>query len=123
MASQQRIETLLNTATNEVIQREKARQDRFNQNFTHKDLLNKWKRAAQLALRWSRAHYKDHITVTEKEHMSEVDCFDGARVRKGRFEREAEKEPLEDEELDGADEDLAVIHPVVDGRLKDEGRK
>ena len=72
MASQQRIETLLDTATNEVIQREKARQDRFNQN---KDLLNKRKRAAQLALRWSRAHYKDRITVTEKEHMSEVDVW------------------------------------------------
>ena len=82
-----------------------------------------WRRVAGLALRWSRAHYRDHLRITGREHMSDVDCFDGARVRKGRFEREAEKEPLEDEELDGADEDLAVIHPVVDGRLKDEGRK
>ncbi|KAI6036873.1 Metallo-dependent phosphatase-like protein, partial [Pisolithus microcarpus] len=50
-------------------------------------------------------HYLDHINVSAREHMSGVDCFDGGTVRRGR----------------GA-ADLPVIHPAVDGRLKDEGR-
>ena len=51
-------------------------------------------------------------------------------MRKGRFERPQVKEDEkskgdkpENVELSGAEEDLAVIHPIVDGRLKDEGRK
>ncbi|KAH9946326.1 Metallo-dependent phosphatase [Epithele typhae] len=80
-----------------------------------------WRRVAGMALRWSRGHYRDHFRVTGREHMSDVDCFDGARMRRGRAE--GEQKPKEDEELNGADEDLLVIHPVVDGRLKDEGRK
>lgn len=80
-----------------------------------------WRRVAGIALRWSRGHYRDHLRVTGREHMSDVDCFDGEKMRKGRFE--SEKEKTEDDESDGMDEDLLTIHPVVDGRLKDEGRK
>ncbi|KAI0670630.1 Metallo-dependent phosphatase [Trametes maxima] len=84
-----------------------------------------WRRVAGLALRWSRGHYRDHLRVTGREHMSEVDCFDGDKMRKGDFEEGKEKqgEAQENEELNGAEEDLVTIHPVVDGRLKDEGRK
>lgn len=90
-----------------------------------------WKRVAGLALRWSRGHYRDNMRVTGREHMSDVDCFDGERMRKGRFEREQTKEVKTEEggqvgenvELNGAEDDLAYINPIVDGRLKDEGRK
>ncbi|KAI0721526.1 Metallo-dependent phosphatase [Cerioporus squamosus] len=90
-----------------------------------------WKRVAGLALRWSRGHYRDNMRVTGREHMSDVDCFDGDRMRKGRFERDQTKGTKtaddgkggENVELDGSEEDLANIYPIVDGRLKDEGRK
>ncbi|KAI1790780.1 Metallo-dependent phosphatase [Ganoderma leucocontextum] len=90
-----------------------------------------WKRVAGAALRWSRGHYRDNLRISGREHMSDVDCFDGAKVRRGRFERDEAK--VEDEldegkggekiELAGFEEDLVTIYPVVDGRLKDEGRK
>ncbi|KAI0362720.1 Metallo-dependent phosphatase [Trametes cingulata] len=84
-----------------------------------------WRRVAGLALRWSRGHYRDHLRVTGREHMSAVDCFDGDRMRKGDFGGDLAKQgkEQENEELNGADEDLVTIHPIVDGRLKDEGRK
>lgn len=122
MAAQQRIETLLNSATNEVIQREKARQDRYNKSLSHRDLINRWKHAAQVALRWSRAHYKDHITITEKEHMSAVDCVDGAAMR-GHLSTTPKPDVELDDTHDTSEDDLITINPIVDGRLKDEGRK
>ncbi|CDO69028.1 hypothetical protein BN946_scf184834.g35 [Trametes cinnabarina] len=91
-----------------------------------------WRRVAGAALRWSRGHYRDHLRVSGREHMSEVDCFDGDRMRKGEFEKDNMKRPEKElsaekeqpsEEFDGSEEDLVVIHPIVDGRLKDEGRK
>ncbi|KAI0637231.1 hypothetical protein C8Q77DRAFT_555675 [Trametes polyzona] len=84
-----------------------------------------WRRVAGIALRWSRGHYRDHLRVTGREHMSDVDCFDGDRMRKGDFQDEKAKQSKDQEieELSGAEEDLVVIHPLVDGRLKDEGRK
>ncbi|KAI0031814.1 Metallo-dependent phosphatase [Vararia minispora EC-137] len=77
----------------------------------------------------SRRHYRDHINVSAKEHMSLVDCFDGAKARnmpidrhrddRGRGDQDEEDEEDEDGEDAG---DLLVVHPVMDGRLKDEGR-
>ncbi|KAI0807271.1 Metallo-dependent phosphatase [Fomes fomentarius] len=86
-----------------------------------------WRRVAGVALRWSRGHYRDNLRISGREHMSDVDCFDGAKMRRGRNEAKSSEDngvkPSEREELTGAEEDLAVISPVVDGRLKDEGRK
>lgn len=62
-------------------------------------------------------HYLDHINVSAREHMSGVDCFDGGTVRRGRgaaVQVESSDSP--------SHQDLPVIHPAVDGRLKDEGR-
>ncbi|KZP23699.1 Metallo-dependent phosphatase [Athelia psychrophila] len=76
-----------------------------------------WHHAAMLAVRHSRskAHYKDRIDVSGREDMSDVDCFHGAKARKGSIGLGGQ--------ADAADEDLLLIHPVVDGRLKDEGRQ
>ena len=117
MEAQERIETLLNTSTQEIIKREQARQDRY-QKSARKDVVSKWRQAAHLALRWSRAHYKDLIGVTAKEHMSSVDCFDGSKVRTKQHEEDGQEDPS----FDQSEEDLITIHPIVDGRLKDEGR-
>lgn len=80
--------------------------------------MNKLRSVAKGALRWSRGHYRDHIDIAQREHMSEVDHFDGKAVRRGRPD---DKEGKKGD--DGSDEqDLAEIHPVLDGRLRDEGR-
>ena len=75
-----------------------------------------WKHAAVLAVHHARskAHYMDRIAVSHNEHMSGVDCFNGHQARKGSIG--------EDDKGDNEEGDLLVIHPTVDGRLKDEGR-
>jgi 5'-nucleotidase len=75
---------------------------------------NRWKQAIALALRESRSrrHYQEHLSVSTAEHMSAVDPFDGDNCRKGE----------ESQNYSGKPEDLLVISPVIDGRLKDEGR-
>lgn len=118
MESQERIETLLNSATNSLIHREQEREERYQRGL-RKDVVSKWRHAAHLAYRWSRSHYKDVINVTSKEHMSDVDCFDGSKVRVQPHEAEAEDK---DQVHEHTEEDLATIQPVIDGRLKDEGR-
>ncbi|KZP23681.1 Metallo-dependent phosphatase [Athelia psychrophila] len=76
-----------------------------------------WHHAAVLAVRHSRskAHYKDRIDVSGREDMSDVDCFQGAKARKGSIGV--------GDQGNNTDGDLLLIHPVVDGRLKDEGRQ
>lgn len=116
---------LLHSETAQVISREKARQARYNksQSQAHQEAANKWRRIAAAAVRWSRAHYKDNLYITEREHMSPVDCFDGQGLRaalKVENEEEGEENQVTQEELE---KDLITIHPIVDGRLRDEGRQ
>ena len=120
MGPQERIEHIINAATKDVIWREISRKERYDKHSSsaRRDIVSKWKHAARLALRWSRTHYKDHIRVTEKEHMSGVDCFDGSSVRN----RKAYGETKLKETLDVSEEDIITIHPFIDGRFKDEGR-
>lgn len=76
-----------------------------------------WRVAASRVLHQSRAgaHYGDHISVSSREHMSDVDCFDGARIR-------GQSTNGKEEGHKTSDEDLLSISPEIDGRLKDEGR-
>ena len=117
---QERIEQMLNAATKEVIWREIARKDRYDKHSSaRKDIVSRWKHVARLALRWSRSHYRDHLRVTEKEHMSGVDCFDGSTVRSRKAHGDGDDLK---ETLDVSEEDIITIHPFIDGRFKDEGR-
>jgi len=106
----------LHEDTTAIIGKERERRNRQGDRAQSK-AIQQWQHAAALALRpRSRAHYKNHINVSTREHMSGVDCFDGSKARRGRV---ADKKNGND---DGpAEEDLPTIHPVVDGRLKDEG--
>jgi len=60
--------------------------------------------------------------------MSEVDCFDGERVRRkwGTQPEDMDPEKEKGRGETGAhttdEEDLLHIHPVLDGRFKDIGR-
>ncbi len=48
--------------------------------------------------------------------MSGVDCFDGAKQRVGEVQGES------DGSGKPSDEDFVVVHPWVDGRLRDEAQ-
>jgi len=61
-----------------------------------------------------RVHYQDHFNTAAREHMSGVDCFDGKKARQGHGG--------DDHHENSYEEDLLVIHPVLDGRFKDVAR-
>lgn len=83
-----------------------------------------WKTAAHEIIRRSRskAHYRNPMNISIREHMTDVDCFDGAQARATGREGDAKHEDTsEDNEEEVAD--VVVVHPVVDGRLKNVGRE
>ncbi|KAG6812759.1 hypothetical protein H0H92_000674 [Tricholoma furcatifolium] len=97
----------LHSRTEAAVARETARRKAAD------SAAQNWQRAAKLALQWSRKprlHYQDHLSVCMTEHMSPVDAYDGQSVRKG--EDQKKKHHAFEEE------DLVVIHPEIDGRLK-----
>ena len=77
--------------------------------------IERWQKAVSSVLHSSR-HFRDRIHITSKEHMAVVDCFDGAKQRAGEPQGKinAIQKPSE--------EDLLVVYPSVDGRLKDEAQ-
>lgn len=102
----------LHGETHRVIQNERSHQNRRSV------AIERWKNAVSSVLHNSRSrrHFRDRIHITSKEHMSVVDCFDGAKQRAGDPQggRNAIKNP--------SGEDLLVECPSVDGRLKDEAQ-
>lgn len=100
----------LHEETHKVIQNERTRLAKATPHLS--SAAERWQK---LALSWSRSRrrFREHIHITSKEHMSEVDCFDGAKQRAG--------EPQDEGDTSGkpSDEDLLVVHPWVDGRLRD----
>lgn len=76
----------------------------------HDTAVKLWRHAATLAIH--HAHYQNHFKISVTEHMSEVDAFDGERARKS----------LACTPASGYENDnLLLVKPEVDGRLKDEG--
>jgi len=73
-----------------------------------------WEHAVDLAIHRARTkfHYQNHFKICETEDMSPIDAFDGDNVRKGR----------ECLETVAKEEDLPVVSPEIDGRLKDIAR-
>lgn len=80
----------------------------------HDTAAKLWRHAAALAIHHGRstAHYQNHFKISVTEHMSEVDAFDGEHARKS-----LACTPASSDENDN----LLLVTPVVDGRLKDEG--
>ncbi|TFK25066.1 flagellar associated protein [Coprinopsis marcescibilis] len=73
----------------------------------------RWKNALEKVInRQSLSHYRNRLDVPGVDHMSSVDVFDGEKARRG--------ESCPYESRDG--QDLLVISPEIDGRLKDQGR-
>jgi len=109
--------------TEMIVQRERKRSLRLQNPNMH------WKLAASLVIKSirSKRHYQENLSVAQVEHMSEVDCFDGEKMRKkwGAPQVRADKGGDEREASPGAtyEDDLLQIHPVLDGRFKDIGRE
>ena len=73
-----------------------------------------WKNALEKVVsRIPSSHYRNQQKVPSAQHMSSVDVFDGSSARKG--------EPCE-YVVKEASEDLLIVSPQLDGRLKDVGR-
>ena len=117
-------QTFMQSGTEMIIQRERKRSQRLqNQGKIH------WKLAASLVIKSirSKRHYQETLSVANGEHMSDVDCFDGDKMRKewGAPQPQGAKGGKgQDEESPRSkdDDDLLNIHAVLDGRLNDIGR-
>lgn len=88
-----------------------------------------WKLAASLVIKSirSKRHYQETLSVAQVEHMSDVDCFDGEKMRRkwGAPKAKGAKEEKDQDETSSRvtdEDDLLLIHPVMDGRFKDVGR-
>lgn len=117
-------QTFMQADTELIVQREGKRSQRLqNPGKMH------WKLATSLVIKSirSKGHYQGNLSVTQVEHMSEVDCFDGETMRK-KWGAPRPEDPKEekDEGMRSSrttdEEDLLHIHPVLDGRFKDIGR-
>ena len=106
--------SVLHTDTLPAVLRERARQERRRNKpaWAGSNAPQRWKLAIDWVCSRSKRHYQDHLGVTCREHMSEVDCFNGERARAGR----SGTGPT-------AHGDLITISPTIDGRLKDEARQ
>ena len=99
----------LQSDTWNAITREKVEQKRsHNHEEAGSKAAQRWKHVANWVRSRSKRHYQDKFRVTNREHMSGVDCFDGEKVRIGKTGR-----------LYGGNGDLIVVNPILDGRLKD----
>ncbi|KAJ3515958.1 hypothetical protein NLJ89_g1419 [Agrocybe chaxingu] len=78
--------------------------------------ISLWKQAVGTVIRHTRSglHDQQCFNISATEHMSSVDAFDGGNARKGH--------PCAEASVNTSNEDLLVVHPVIDGRLKDEGK-
>lgn len=109
--------------TRSLIQREKARRAHLTGIDQHAKApfvtQEDWDRARPAFSVRSEGHYRDAHDISGREHMSEVDPFDGGKVRGGSGSAEMTVLGQDDNDND----DLLVIHPVIDGRLLDKGRQ
>ena len=106
-----------------IVQRERRRSQRLQSPKMH------WKLATALVIKSirSRRHYQENLSIAQVEHMSQVDCFDGEKMRRewGTPHAKKTKEEKGQEEISSGmteEDDLLHIHPVLDGRFKDIGR-
>ena len=102
--------------TDRLLQSAKASKDRLTRQASAR-AREHWQHTLERirAIVHSPAHYRAPFNIACREHMSSLDCCDGARVRSASGGTE-EKEPTDD------DDDLLEISPVVDGRLKNVGK-
>lgn len=102
----------LHADTQRILQHAKHRDERLNHE-TSQRAREHWYQAINRVreIVHSPAFFRAPLSVSRREHMGSTDCFDGDRVRAGKRQDSSH----ENEE----EEDLPVIAPLADGRLKD----
>lgn len=108
---------LLHDESHQVLRHAKDHEKRVSHDAHERARLH-WKLAIEdvRATLHAPSHYRGPLSIAAREHMTDVDCFDGERIRGGQKAIGAGDVVKEDEE------DLLVITPFADGRLKDVGR-
>lgn len=107
-----------------LIEREKARRSHFSNNNTegsqppYNSQTDREQARSNFSAR-SEGHYRDVHDIPSREHMSEVDPFDGEKIR-GRTKN---PEMTVIGKTDNRDVDLLIIHPVIDDRLLDKSKR
>jgi len=116
-------QTFMQAGTEAIVQRERRRSQRLRDPKIH------WKLAASLVIKSirSKRHYQENLSIPQVEHMSEVDCFDGEKMRREWGSSQAKGGQGEDGQQGTNsritdEDDLLLIHPVLDGRFKDISR-
>jgi 5'-nucleotidase len=105
---------LIQSRTKAAISQEQSRRNKVQEQLKESIAAKKhWERAINIVICRTKSHYRDQLAVCSAEHMSTVDAYDGNSARKG---QENIYRPPE------GDEDLLVISPTIDNRLKDEAR-
>lgn len=105
---------LIQSRTKAAISQELSRRNKVQEQLKEPTKAKKqWERAINMVIYRTKSHYCDQLAVCSAEHMSSVDAYDGNSARKG---QENIYQPQE------GDEDLLVISPTIDDRLKDEAR-
>jgi len=105
---------LIQSRTKAAISQEQSRRNKVQEQLKESIAAKKhWERAINIVIYRTKSHYRDQLAVCSAEHMSSVDAYDGNSARKG---QENIYRPQE------GDEDLLVISPMIDNRLKDEAR-
>lgn len=68
---------------------------------------------------------EEAFSVSGREHMEGVDCYDGTSTRGAGRDAigEEERKSLDEEVAAEARKYLVTIEPVVDGRMKDRARE
>ncbi|KAF8503744.1 Metallo-dependent phosphatase [Russula emetica] len=74
----------LHGETHRIIQNERSRLRRHSSHHHHAAAAEHWRKLPSAAhSSKSRRHFRDHINITSREHMTAVDCFNGAKQRCG----------------------------------------
>ena len=105
---------LIQSRTKAAISEEQSRRNKVQEQLKEPTTAKKhWERAINLVIHRTKSHYRDQLAVCSTEHMSSVDAYDGNSARKGQENIYQRQE---------GDDDLLVISPTIDNRLKDEAR-
>ncbi|KAG8830103.1 hypothetical protein FRC17_005394 [Serendipita sp. 399] len=106
----------LSEQTSKIIESERQR----HKNGTSKHGKSRWAEIVREKLMkpGANSYSSNSYRIASKEHMSAIDCVDGARIRQG-SSVQASQEGSDSQEQDNIQRELVVVSPRIDNRLKD----
>ena len=87
--------------------------------------MARWRQiVVEKVLSRSKKRMEEAFSVSGREHMAGVDCYNGTTTRAGRDDISEQERKTHDEAVKAeARQYLVTIEPVVDGRMKDIARE